>query len=163
MKLTYNAINLINVHAITAYPNECCGVIADGDYIPMANISQKPTTSFKISASEFVSISRTNKIQAIIHSHCINPLHSIEQDPRWASALDMETWIASDIPWGIIATNGTDVMPPLWYDDNDIKPLLGREFAHGITDCYAIVRDYYRQELKINLKNYVHQTYSRWL
>ncbi|WP_145579822.1 NlpC/P60 family protein, partial [Yersinia vastinensis] len=35
-----------------------------------------------------------------------------------------------------------------------IKPLKGRPFVHGIWDCYAIVRDWYRLERDITLPNF---------
>jgi proteasome lid subunit RPN8/RPN11 len=157
MELSVRAIKLINLHASAVFPNECCGVITGNDYCPMANISSNTLNSFKISGAEFIRVNKLNKVQAVIHSHCIDPKLSFDQDPRWASHLDMEGWIASDIPWGIVATNGINVMPPLWYDDTVIEPLEGRNFVHGITDCYAIIRDYYRLELGIKLNNYARE------
>ncbi|WEU67280.1 C40 family peptidase [Xanthomonas phage JGB6] len=35
-----------------------------------------------------------------------------------------------------------------------VAPLVGREFHHGILDCYTLVRDYYQQEMNITLKDY---------
>ncbi|MDE9456052.1 NlpC/P60 family protein, partial [Xenorhabdus bovienii] len=35
-----------------------------------------------------------------------------------------------------------------------IKPLLGRPFVHGIWDCYAIVRDWYRLERNIDIPDF---------
>ena len=36
----------------------------------------------------------------------------------------------------------------------DEPPLLGREFMHGISDCYSLVRDYYWQEKEMILPIY---------
>ncbi len=33
-------------------------------------------------------------------------------------------------------------------------PLVGRNYIHGIQDCYSIVRDFYERELGINLSDY---------
>lgn len=35
-----------------------------------------------------------------------------------------------------------------------IAPLIGRQFAHGVHDCYAIVRDYYRLERGVDLPDF---------
>lgn len=35
-----------------------------------------------------------------------------------------------------------------------IPDLYGRKFIHGMTDCYGFVRDWYQQELGIELPNY---------
>lgn len=32
--------------------------------------------------------------------------------------------------------------------------LLGRQFVHGITDCYSIIKDFYKQNYDINLTDY---------
>ena len=41
-------------------------------------------------------------------------------------------------------------MKPQGYE----APLLGRQWVWGITDCWSLVRDYYKQERGIELKDY---------
>ena len=49
------------------------------------------------------------------------------------------------MPWGIIPTDGERVGDPImWGDQLPIAPLIGREFRHGTSDCYTLVRDAYR-------------------
>ena len=40
-------------------------------------------------------------------------------------------------------------------------PLLGREYHHGVQDCYSLVRDYYHRELDIHLPDF-HRTDGWW-
>lgn len=35
-----------------------------------------------------------------------------------------------------------------------VVPLLGRQFAHGILDCYSLVQDFYAREMGIRLSDY---------
>lgn len=39
-------------------------------------------------------------------------------------------------------------------------PLIGREYSHGIQDCYTIVKDYYNRELSIDLPDFTRD--DRW-
>jgi cell wall-associated NlpC family hydrolase len=66
----------------------------------------------------------------------------------------MVEWIADTIPWGIVSTDGKDISPVLWMDDNRREPLMNREFISGVQDCYSIVRDYYLLERGIEIKNF---------
>ena len=153
MNLTEEQLTAINNHAIAEYPNECCGLIVAGEFIPTKNISPTPTQTFVMKQEVFNKALLSGKLEAVIHSHCIDPNEKQIYDPRWPSTKDMETWIATNIAWGIVATNGLEVSSILWLDDNEIAPLEGRSFIHGIHDCYSVVRDYYRTELKIDLIN----------
>jgi cell wall-associated NlpC family hydrolase len=41
-----------------------------------------------------------------------------------------------------------------------VAPLLGREFVHGVHDCYALIRDWYEQERGITLPDF--ERNERW-
>lgn len=41
-------------------------------------------------------------------------------------------------------------------------PLLGREWCHGLLDCYSLIRDYYRVELNISIPDY-DRDFEWWL
>jgi proteasome lid subunit RPN8/RPN11 len=158
MKLPQETIDDINRHAFMQYPQEACGLIMDDYFFPCDNIAVDPTKAFRISPEVFVEKTLVAKLQAVIHSHCVDPNKPNNGDPRWASSADMDGWMASNVPWGIVATNGRDdVSSILWYDDNEIAPLEGRDFIHGFHDCYSIVRDYFRTQLNIELGNYSRQ------
>lgn len=52
--------------AVDRWPNESCGLIANGVYIACQNTSPTPTEDFRI-PSDVVAL--TENIQAVIHSH----------------------------------------------------------------------------------------------
>ncbi len=154
MQITNTTKEEIQAHARESYPNECCGLIVDGKYIRSDNLSETPTEAFKLNQDLYLDALRAGTLQAVIHSHCYDSANPPKYDPRWASTKDMEVWIESNVVWGIVAATESEASEILWYDDNDIPPLLGRQFFHGITDCYSVIRDHYRTVLNIKLKNY---------
>ncbi|MDP4299934.1 NlpC/P60 family protein [Leptothrix discophora] len=100
---------------------------------------------------------RHGRIEAYLHSHPYDssrPFNDTHYRPEWASHRDMEMWIALGVPFGIVATDGHGCSDVLWYDDRNRAPLEGREFVHGLHDCYSIIRDYYLSELQIDLPNF---------
>lgn len=131
-------------HAMRDYPRESCGLVIAGRYEPQANIADRPADCFEISQSAF----RTD-IQAIVHSHCA-PRHG-----REPSADDMRFQIEMQKPFGIVHTDGTHAARILWWGDFRLEePLEGREFIHGVTDCYALVRAWFWQERKVKLHDF---------
>lgn len=36
----------------------------------------------------------------------------------------------------------------------DVSKYIGRKFVHGSTDCYSLVRDFYKNEFGIELTDY---------
>lgn len=122
-------------HAIDEFPKESCGfILKDGTYKPCNNIAQDPYKDFKIHKTKYLRY--YDKIDAIIHSH--------DNFPH-ASKHDMEQQIATVVPWGIINLFNKRVEDVFfWGDQLPIQDLVGRPFYHGVYDCYALVRDYYR-------------------
>jgi len=124
------------LHAKSIYPEESCGFITKDDYLPMINISEDKENNFEIDAKEYMRLD--GKIEAIIHSHANYP---------HASKQDMISQIKSNVPWGIIfLKNGATEHVAFFGDQIPPYDLIGRPFIHGIFDCYAIVRDYYRMK-----------------
>jgi len=144
--------------AIAAYPNEAGAVVINGTLYPVRNASVEPTRYMEFDALELGMLElKHGKVEAYIHSHPFDsskPPIDHHYQPQWASHRDMEMWIALNVPFGIVATDGASCSDILWYDDNNRAPLEGRTFVHGLHDCYSIVRDYYHQTLGINLKNF---------
>ena len=136
--LTRDLIDTINKHAIDEYPKECCGVIADGVYFPSQNVAIDPKQDFVIPAALQVALHACGRVmQAVVHSH--------PNGPRYPSEADMRGQVKSGLPWVLVATDGEQVTyPEIWGDGLEIPLLVGREFMHGIRDCYSLVRDVYR-------------------
>lgn len=139
-------------HAIECFPEESCGLVIDDIYLPCKNTARDPLRDFKIDTKLY--IVNNDNIKCIIHSH---------NDFPHASKKDMQQQLATDIPWGIINLkhrNVTDIQ--FWGDSLPVQDLIGRTFFHGINDCYGLVRDYYRKEKGITLKQFPREM-SWWL
>ena len=133
-------------HALKEYPKESVGVVLYGKYQALKNHSEKPNEEFTVPVGERY----PQGVDALLHSH---PKGNPEP-----TALDMRTQESMDVPWGIIPIfqDGATAGPITWLNDTlcDEPPLLGRDFMHGISDCYALVRDYYWQEKEMTLPVY---------
>lgn len=135
-------------HARSAFPKESCGLIVKDRYIPCSNSSDEPPDRFKISMEEFVRVSKEHgPVLAVVHSHV--------NGPDYPSKLDMESQMAMNVPWGIIVVKPGYVAEPFWFGDGvPVPPLLERPFRWGVTDCYALVRDWYRLSFDMHLPNF---------
>ena len=123
-------------HALAEYPNESCGAIVDGNYYPCNNIAKDKINHFEISPQEYLKLENIGNINAIIHSHDNYP---------HASKQDMITQQGMHIPFGLIFLKNKSIIGTyFWGDELPPQELLGRPFVHGIYDCYALARDWYR-------------------
>lgn len=133
------------VHAREVYPEESCGLIVAGSYIRCENIAadpkdhtDDPNCACRLCAFEIdpkVYIEHADQIDCVVHSHPDGPLYP--------SKADMEGQALTGKPWAILALDDERVTdkPVMW--GGETPPLLGRDFMHGVTDCYAVIRDAY--------------------
>lgn len=133
-------IEAMTQHAERCYPQESCGLVAWGDYIPRPNVHEQPEQHFKIEDRHILPLLKHGQIQAVVHSH------PAPAAPAYPSLGDMRQQIAMDVPWCIVpvAENGQAGAPFWWGDGTPTPPLIGRGYRWGVTDCYAILRDYFR-------------------
>lgn len=131
-------------YSMAKYPEEACGLIIDGyidnyvvhgEFVPISNVSQTPTSTYKMSKSEFEKY--IGRVTAVFHSH--------PDAPPCPSAADMRDQIKQGVPYIIVSTNGSNCQVPFAFGDQlGILPLENRVFRHGVTDCYSAIRDIYR-------------------
>lgn len=130
-------------HALREFPKESCGLVVGERYIPCFNYAADPEKHFVIAPEDYIS---AGELTAVLHSHPMGPAHP--------SHSDMQGQVDTNVPWGIILTDGERAGDPImWGDGLPIPDLLGRPFVHGINDCYSLVRDYYRTEHNLLLPN----------
>ncbi|MFP3432090.1 C40 family peptidase [Paraburkholderia sp. SIMBA_061] len=148
-------LDAIRDHAIRAYPRECCGlVVAVGDrdrYVECTNAATG-TDHFILPAAEYAAAETLGDIVMVVHSHPDAPC-----DPSEADRVACE---ASGLPWmivevrrgdnGAVNIRGMSNIEPAGFS----VPLIGRSFAHGVLDCYTLVRDWYRVERGIVLRDF---------
>lgn len=124
----------IQAHALAAYPEEACGVIKNDAYLRCRNVAADRRESFRIAVKRLASLM---PFEAIVHSH--------PDGPNCPSADDMRQQVATGVPWILVSTDGQNCTPPFVFGDGTpIPTLIGRGFRHGVTDCYALIRDAFR-------------------
>jgi len=139
--LTAKIKKVINDHANECYPKESCGVIVGKEYIPCTNVSLDDN-QFEIDVIDLVGAAKEGKILAYCHSH--------PDGTTAPSQPDRVQMNLHGLPW--IITDGENV--ELHKPDGYQAPLLGREYHHGLMDCFTLVKDYYQRELGITLNDY---------
>lgn len=133
----------IKQEAIKAYPEEAVWLITKNGCKRVNNISPTPTKTFKVSKQEMTK-AMASGLLAVVHSH--------PDFPDCPSESDMKGQMATNVTWGIVATDGETATEIRWWGNGvDPSPLIGRGFCHGINDCYGLIRDYYKSELGIRL------------
>lgn len=123
----------IKAHAAEEYPSEACGVIVSNAYVRCVNTHPEPEKAFRLEDKWLLALG----IQAIVHSH--------PDGPDWPSEQDMKQQMSTALPWAIVLVEKGFARDPFWFGDQvPVAPLIGRTFRHGVHDCYAGVRDYFR-------------------
>lgn len=143
-------------HANAEYPRESCGVIVGKEYIPCTNIAESDS-QFRICPIDLIGAESEGKIRAFVHSHPDGTTTPSTPDmvqmnlPLVLSRqFKDKSLLKYSVPWIITDGVNVDSFKPNGYQ----APLLGREYYHGLMDCYTMVRDYYQRELGILLNDY---------
>lgn len=140
----------ITTHALAEYPRECCGlIVAIGRreaYRPCTNLAQG-LEQFRMSAEDWADAEDVGRVLAVVHSH--------PDAPATPSDADRAACEATGLPWVIVsvrdgvAQDVQQIAPTGW-----TAPLLGRQFFHGVLDCYTLIRDWYQREAGIGLLDF---------
>ena len=135
-------------HAKEDFPKEAVGLVhvvkGKNRYFKCRNIAETPDEHFILDPDDYLKAESKGEITAVVHSH---PKTSPAPSPA-----DMVACEASGLPWFIVNPN-----TETWgsYKPNGFElPYVGREFSHGIVDCYSLVRDFYKREFNLGLNDY---------
>lgn len=153
----------IRAHAVAEYPRECCGLVVIDDqegeiYIPCRNAAP-PAKSGRSRRGDYFVLSRADQRAAMSRGEIVAVVHSHPDWPAAPTQGDLVSCEESALPWHIVRVDGGDgeivtrdlvTVQPSGYR----APLLGREFFHGVLDCYALVRDWFLQERGVVLKDF---------
>lgn len=141
-------IRAAQLHAESVFPEEAVGAVYDGVvYVPLKNTHEEPTKHFRIDSSAV----DWERFTHLIHNHPAGIL--------CPSKADMECWELIRVPMGIFVSvkskHEISHSQMIWYDPTDHSyPLEGRPFVNGIFDCYGLIRDWYAQEMSIELPDF---------
>ncbi len=109
--------------------DEVCGLIVDGrSLVKCRNAHPIPERHFRISDDDWLNAEAAGEITAVFHSHPGQKLV--------LSGADRTAQLATGIDWWLASGGQLRKFRPVAY-------LLGRNFAHGVMDCYTLFRDAY--------------------
>ena len=115
---------------------EICGYITDNTVVFCENISDNPKEEFRIAEVP-------DTAQAIFHSH--------PGGPFYPTKIDIQQQYVTAVPWAVACTSDRH-NEVFWFGDGvPMAPLIGRGFRHYVTDCYALIRDFYKHVHDIEL------------
>lgn len=138
-------IESIKEHFEKEYPREGCGVISvvkgRKQFFPCTNVASD-AEDFVIDSQEYMKLHKTTDIIAIVHSHPDASNEPSSSDIANCNALGMPYYIFS------YPSMELNIVQP----KTIAKPLIGREYVFGSTDCFEATRDYLREYFQIEVK-----------
>tara|TARA_Y100001937_G_scaffold128310_1_gene203893 strand:+ start:1302 stop:2003 length:702 start_codon:yes stop_codon:yes gene_type:complete len=135
-------------HSKEENPKEAVGLIINvkgkEKYIPCRNIAFSQHDCFTLDPDDYLKAEGLGEIVAVFHSHPNMP-----PTPSQADKISCEE---HGLPWYIVnpVSEEWSYFEPCGYK----PPLLGRPWVWGITDCWALIRDWYKEKRNIDLKDY---------
>jgi proteasome lid subunit RPN8/RPN11 len=134
-------------HAMAEFPRESCGLVVMASrgptYHPCENLSNA-ASCFLMDPKDYARAAEMGEIVAVVHSH-----PNLSPTP---SLIDRQACAASGLPWSIVSVpdGSWAYCEPQGYTPD----LIGRQWVHAESDCYTLVRDWYRINGSIYLNDY---------
>ena len=136
-------------HAKEQDPKESCGLLLNirgkEKYFPCKNLSNAYLENFIIDPLDYAKAEDSGgEIVGIIHSH--------PTTPPIASEADKISCEETKLPWHIVnpKTELWGICKPSGYKPN----LIGLPWVWGVSDCWSLVRRFYKEKLNIELRDW---------
>jgi proteasome lid subunit RPN8/RPN11 len=126
-------------------PDECCGfILSNDDSNFLFHCENKFGKRFQISSVDYLAAKEKGQIEAVYHSHT--------NGNEEFSELDKKNSLYHGIKF-ILYSLKSNSFKEFGYDTK-YKKYVGKFFKIGEEDCFSLVRDFYKTELDVNIKDY---------
>lgn len=150
-------IDFFRNYVLQCYPQEAVCTLKDDIITPRENIHPDPVNNFALSKEVSFEVQRNG--ESIIHSHTFIPRAT--EDARVPSYEDMVGRKSTNVPWGIVHCDGSNVSDLLWFGHINSEPLLGRMYLHNVFDCFTLARDFLHTTFKYDVG--LHPRPANWV
>lgn len=149
--------NAIAAHALAEYPRECCGLVVKSEsgeiYVRCRNLAAAPTDQFALAAEDYAAAEDMGEIVALVHSHPGASAQPTDEDRTMCGRSGIAKWVIVSL--GVQADGSIGIDDWCEFEPGGyVARLVGRQFVHGVHDCYAIVRDWYLAERGVALPDF---------
>lgn len=141
MEVDPNFLSIVN----TEYPNESIAAIINGVFTPFTNVAANPELNVEFSSADQATlVDAGDDLELVIHSHTNGVLFPSKQDMVSQVTLGCKHQI-------VVMEDSVTVADSFSWGGDEVPHLYERPFRHGVTDCYAAVRDWNRLNLNKTL------------
>lgn len=149
----HDAMNAFRLHCLLDKTVEMCGlfVLREGriEFEGCENSAYDTKNSFLIHPVDYVHCMDTGEVIGVGHSHVTAPVRPSPEDKVHSENCKLPFVIFQP------ETDEIDSYAPT----GDPIPLIGRQWCLGISDCYTLVRDYYKTQ-DVELAEYVRNDFE---
>lgn len=137
--------NFIKNHAKDSFPNECCGFIVEKngkiDCIKCDNVAINKEQDFQIKVDDYLNIKDQYNILYVYHSHTNDNENFSDTDKMYSDEMALNY---------LMYHLKTDQFK-IHESDNLLYKYVGRYFEYRKYDCFTLIKDFFKNELKIDL------------
>lgn len=145
----------IKIHAQRESPKECCGFIIfnhDGllESIEVKNGHEDPYHNVLVNPKDYLNVDFLGEIKAFYHSHL---------GREKLSEVDKQASLFNEIPYVVycLEKDSFETFIP-----KEANKYVGRDFEWNKTDCFNLIIDYYWNEFRIKINNYLPDRTEGW-
>ncbi len=149
INLSKKILTQIKNHAEECNPNECCGLLIESNQeiniINCENQAEDKLNNFVLSPLSYLNSSKTGKIVAFYHSHCL------DEHPNDFTLFDKLNSLNHHLPLILYYLPKNEFKVFDGNKDDKFLKYIGIPFQYNTNDCLNLIEQFYKNELNIIL------------
>lgn len=142
----------IKKHSLEFPKEEVCGFVLDNNTIFRArNISSLKNKTFSVYPLDYLAAEEKGKIVAVYHSHILT---------KEFSEFDKVNSTNHNKIYVMYCLKSDSFH--IFYPNNYSNKYIGRQFNYKTNNCYTIIKDFYKNELNINIEANIPELNEDW-